>query len=286
MIKLAGIKRCAEFSPNHIETDSLILMKTTEALIEMGAEVSIYNEEDVGKVDIAEEMIFSMVQGERATEELLKIENARTKQIINPPSSVKNCYRVNMTSLLPESGIPFPKSVHVKTNETNTTHFDDFGMRKIWMKRGDVHAVHREDVTLVYSESEKTNMLREFERRGITDAILQTHLDGDVVKFYAIKDSNLFHWYYLNGINHTPFDQNKLKQLAQSSAEILGLFVYGGDAVIAEDGSIKIIDINDWPSFAPIKDEAAKQIANLIFNKAQNYEYGLCRETKISFNQD
>ena len=286
MIKLAGIKRSAEFSPNHIETDSLILMKTTEVLMEMGAKINLYNEEDVGKVDIPEEMIFSMVQGERATEELLKYETSGTKQIINPPSAVKNCYRVNMTSLLPDAGIPFPKSVHVKTNDLATVNFNDFGMRKIWIKRGDVHAVHREDVTLVYSEEEKISMLHEFERRGITDAILQTHLDGDVVKFYAIKDSNLFHWYYLNGINHTKFDTTKLHELAQASAEVLGLFIYGGDAVIAEDGSIKIIDINDWPSFAPIKDEAAKQIANLIFKKAQNYEYGLCRETKISFNQD
>lgn len=286
MINLAGIKRSSEFSPNHIETDSLILMRTTEALIEMGANVNLYNEEDIGKVDIPEEMIFSMVQGTRATEILLEYENTGTKQIINPPSSVKNCYRVNMTSLLPEAGIPFPKSIHVKTNEAKTINFNDFGMRKIWIKRGDVHAVHREDVTLVYSEAEKIGMLHEFERRGITDAILQTHLDGDVVKFYAVKNSNLFHWYYLNGINHTNFDTKKLLELAQTSAEVLGLYIYGGDAVIAEDGSIKIIDINDWPSFAPIKDQAGKQIANLIFKKAQNYEYGLCRETKIRFNQN
>lgn len=286
MIKLAGIKRSSEFSPNHIETDSLILMKTTEALINLGADVTLYNEEDIGNVLLKEDLIFSMVQGERAAKELLKFELDGTKQIINTPSSVINCYRTSMTKLLPESGIPFPKSIHVKTNNPNTTHFDNFEMRKIWIKRGDVHAVHREDVTLVYSESEKNGMLREFERRGITDAILQTHLDGDVVKFYAVRDSNLFHWYYLNGINHTKFDINELNKLAQSSAEVLGLYIFGGDAVIDKDGSIKIIDINDWPSFAPIKDEASKQIAKLIFNKAQNYEYALCRETKISFSQD
>jgi len=286
MIKLAGIKRSSEFSPNHIETDSLILMKTAEVLTDLGGEVTLYNEEDIGNVNLKEELVFSMAQGERANKELLKFENDGTKQIINPPSSVMNCYRTGMTKLLPESGIPFPKSVHVKTNSPDTIHFDNFEMRKIWIKRGDVHAVHREDVTLVYSESEKIGMLREFEKRGITDAILQTHLDGDVVKFYAVRDSNLFHWYYLNGINHTIFDVDNLNRLAQSSAEVLGLFIYGGDAVIAEDGSIKIIDINDWPSFAPIKNEAAKQIAKLIFNKARNYEHDLYRETKISFSQD
>ncbi len=284
-IKLAGIKRQLDYSPNHIENDSLILMRTAEHLIGLGAVVSIYNEEDIGKIEIPEKMIFSMVQGERATNELMNYEN-EGRQIINSPASVKNCYRVNMTKLLPESGIPFPKSVHVKTNNTNSVNFDDFGSRKIWVKRGDVHAVHREDVTLVYSNSEMLITLREFERRGISDAILQTHLDGDVVKFYAVRNTKLFHWYYLNGINHTKFNIKKLQELAKSSAEVLGLFIYGGDAVIAEDGSISIIDINDWPSFAPIREQASKQIAKLIFNKAEKYEYGLCNETKIRFNQD
>lgn len=278
-LKLAGIKRQLDYSPNHIENDSLILIKTAEHLIQLGAEVNIIDEKDIGKIDVSEHLIFSMAQGERATKELMKYEN-EGRLIINLPSSVKNCYRINMTSLLPQSKIPFPKSVRVKTEEKDSVIFDDFNSRKIWIKRGDVHAVHREDVTLVYSETEKLVMLREFERRGITDAILQAHLDGDVVKFYAVRDTDLFHWYYLNGIKHTKFDQDKLYKLAKSSAEVLGLFVYGGDAVIADDGSITIIDINDWPSFAPIRDEASKQIAQLIFNKAEKYEYEFYSKTK------
>lgn len=38
----------------------------------------------------------------------------------------------------------------------------------------------------------------------------------------------------------------------------------GGDAIITEKGEIYIIDFNDWPSFAPIKDLASKAIARLI----------------------
>ena len=121
-IKLAGIKRQLDYSPNHIENDSLIIMKTAEHLISLGAIVSIYNEKDIGTIDIPENLIFSMVQGERATNELLKYEEDG-RQIINPPTSVKNCYRVNMTSLLPGYGIPFPKSVHVKTADTQRKAF-------------------------------------------------------------------------------------------------------------------------------------------------------------------
>ena len=55
------------------------------------------------------------------------------------------------------------------------------------------------------------------------------------------------------------------------AAETLGLYIFGGDAIIAPDGGISIIDINDWPSFAPVRDQAAGEIAKLVHRKAQQY---------------
>lgn len=51
-----------------------------------------------------------------------------------------------------------------------------------------------------------------------------------------------------------------LRELGEASAEALGLFVYGGD-VIVKDGSMVVIDVNDWPSFAVVRDVAGEQIA-------------------------
>ena len=53
------------------------------------------------------------------------------------------------------------------------------------------------------------------------------------------------------------------------AAETLGLYIYGGDAIISPDGGIAIIDINDWPSFAPVREEASREIAKLVHRKAQ-----------------
>lgn len=269
MLTIAGIRREQLYSPNHIGNDAMIFMKTVEHLTELGADVKIYEEQDLGTIEIKEPFIFSMAQGVEGTEILLQLEK-QGKFIINSPRGSINSYRTNMVKILPEEGIPFPKSLIVSIDEKDKINFEDFNARKIWIKRGDVHAVHREDVTLVYSEDERKNIFHEFEKRGITEIVLQEHLDGDVIKFYAIADSSLFHWYYLNGINHTPFDKDKLVELAQNSAMALGLDVYGGDAVVAKDGSITIFDINDWPSFAPVRDEASKQIAKLIFQKVKN----------------
>lgn len=36
-------------------------------------------------------------------------------------------------------------------------------------------------------------------------------------------------------------------------AEALGPFVYRGDVVVGEDGSMVMIDVNIWPSFQAMK---------------------------------
>ena len=46
-LRLAGISRQAEYSPNHVENDSLILRATAEVLNEKGIEVIFYGEGEV-----------------------------------------------------------------------------------------------------------------------------------------------------------------------------------------------------------------------------------------------
>ncbi len=63
-----------------------------------------------------------------------------------------------------------------------------------------------------------------------------------------------------------------MRELASASADALGLRVYGGDAIIGKDGGVTVIDINDWPSFAPIREEASRHIAQLIYRKASEFK--------------
>jgi glutathione synthase/RimK-type ligase-like ATP-grasp enzyme len=270
-LRLAGISRKTEFSPNHVVNDQLIINRTAEHLRALGAEVTMYDEGLITPETVKEQYIFSMVQGPTGSKTLSRIED-RGAFIINSPRAVRNCYRMNMVKLIPEAGIPFPKSVVVATDSDVNPKDAGFTSNKIWIKRGDVHAVHKEDVTLAGTDDEELTLLKEFHARDISEAILQEHIEGDTVKFYAVRESNLFHWYYTNGIYHTPFDKNRLCEFASASAEVLRLFVYGGDAIIGKDGSITIIDINDWPSFAPVREEASQHIAQLIYRKAQEHD--------------
>ena len=269
-MKFAGITRKTEFSPNHVVNDLLIINRTADALRELGAEVVMYDEGVMTPESVREKLIFSMAQGPLGSKTLSKIED-RGAFIINSPRAVMNCYRINMVKLLPGAGIPFPRSVVVQTDSDISPRQAGFTTDKVWIKRGDVHAVHKEDVSLANTDDEELTLLREFHQRDINEAIIQEHLEGDTVKFYAVRETGLFHWYYLNGVYQTPFDERRLHELASASAEVMKLFVYGGDAIIGRDGAVTIIDINDWPSFAPVREQASRHIAQLLWRKAQEH---------------
>jgi hypothetical protein len=95
----------------------------------------------------------------------------------------------------------------------------------------------------------------------------QNHVEGDTVKFYAVNGRDLFYWYTTDNRYSLNFDEDKLKSIANKAAKALGLVVFGGDAIITDKSEIYIVDMNDWPSFAPIRDKASKEIADLIINK-------------------
>ncbi|MEW6508866.1 MAG: hypothetical protein AB1432_14085 [Bacteroidota bacterium] len=266
-LKMAGIKRSRKYSPNQTTNDALILFKTAQELTRLGAIVNLYSEEDGNFDQIKEDVIFSMARGSDSINRLILLQNSGTL-IFNPPQSTLNCYRRTMIQKLTEKNIPLPKSIIVNTNSKEQLNLSQFSSRKVWIKRGDVHAIHREDVTVAYSDEELNFLLNEFANRGIQEALIQEHIDGDVIKFYSVLGTNFFHWYYQNGNNNYKFSEDLLRKLAAQSAEILGVIIYGGDAIIQKDGSIILIDLNDWPSFAPIRNQASKIIAETIYNLA------------------
>ena len=107
--------------------------------------------------------------------------------------------------------------------------------------------------------------------------MVSSHVKGDLVKFYAVGEA-FFKFYYpgdglpskfgneaLNGRpHHYPFDIEALRADVARVARLIGILVYGGDAVVDARGRYHIIDFNDWPSFAPCREEAAAEIVKLV----------------------
>ncbi len=273
---IAGIKRSNLFSPNHVGNDNAIFRQTAQCLIEAGHQVKEYTEEEFLHNGVEERLIFTMAR-DKTTVALLQGLERNGVVVINSGFGIENCYRANMTRLLLGAGIPYPQSVIVDTSRPGNA-LDELGGRNIWIKRGDFHAIHKEDVTFVRHAEEGYEMIREYALRGIDMVVLCKHISGDLVKFYGVRGTGFFYWFYpseamhskfgtesINGdIKHLPFDALRLKEDSLAAAETLGIDIYGGDAIIQPDGSICLIDVNDWPSFAPCRNEAAVHIAACI----------------------
>ena len=149
-----------------------------------------------------------------------------------------------------------------------------------WIKRGDFHAIHKEDVSYVRHPEEAQEVLQEYFLRGIKRAVINKHLVGDLVKFYGVCDTPFFYWFYPFDMGHSKyghevingqsqgikFDEEELKNICTKAADILDVKIYGGDCIISPEGNINIIDFNDWPSFAPCRNDAAPHIAKCILN--------------------
>ena len=284
-ITIAGILRAGAYSPNHIGNDTAIFNATADELRKRGCQVNIYTEEQFNRNGVEEGIVLNMCRERDSIKHLQELED-QGRLVINSGYGIENCTRERMTRILLAAGIPYPKSLIVNTNENVKPLIEEAGFKSCWIKRGDFHAMHKEDVSYVRHADEAQEVLQEYFYRGITRAVINVHLVGDLVKFYGIKGSQFFYWFYPFDHGHSKygweqvngesqgfeFDEKKLKDICNHAAEEVNIEIYGGDCIVAEDGSIQIIDFNDWPSFAPCRTEAAPHIAKAILNIIKNRE--------------
>ena len=277
VINIAGIMRAGVYSPNHIGNDTAIFNATAEQLRKRGCLVNIYSEEQFNRNGVEEEFVMTMCRQQESIENLQRLED-NGRLVINSGYGIENCTRERMTRILLGNGIPYPESLIVNTDENIKGMLKKSGFKSCWIKRGDFHAMHKEDVSYVRHPEEAQEVLQEYFLRGIKRAVINVHLEGDLVKFYGVKGTNFFFWFYPFDQGHSKygleevngksqgisFDVKELKSICNQAANELNIEIYGGDCIISPEGQIQIIDFNDWPSFAPCRVEAAPHIAKRI----------------------
>ncbi len=263
------IQRAACYSPNSEEKDLAILQEVgclfdDAKIIGEGDFVenfSTYNQlisaESVGSVN-AYYQIISMARSPKALDCLEQLEQ-RGIRVLNPSVGIRACQRSNVDKVMCENHLPLPP---------------DKGDEGYWVKRADTAAQSKEDVCFCHDWAEVEKMRLTFMQRGITDIVTQAHVKGDVVKFYGVEGTGFFRYYY-SGVDtetkfgdeerngkpqYYSFSSSDLQADAEKLACLLQTPIYGGDAIIQEDGSYVIIDFNDFPSFSKCRKEAAKAI--------------------------
>ena len=283
-MKIAGVMRAGAYSPNHIGNDAAIFNAVADRLRKRGYIVNIYSEEQFQTQDIEEPIILNMCREQASIKKLQELEDAG-RLVINSGYGITNCTRERMTRLLLGNGIPYPESLIVNTNEDVRKELEESGFKTCWIKRGDFHAMHKEDVSYCRHADEAQEILHEYFYRGIKRAVINRHLPGDLLKFYAVAGQPFFYWFYPFDEGHSKygheainghskgikFDENHLHDICQRAAEIMDVKIYGGDCIVDPDGTIRIIDFNDWPSFAPCRDEAAPYNAKCVIKAIREW---------------
>lgn len=278
-IKIAGVLRAGVYSPNHIGNDAAIFHAAADELRRRGCEVTIYSEEQFNNTDITEEIILAMCRERQSIHKLQNLEE-EGRLVINSGFGIENCIREPMTRILLGAGIPYPDSIIVDTNENIREALENAGIEQCWIKRGEFHAMHKEDVSFCRHPEEAQEVLHEFFYRGIPRAVINRHQPGDLIKFYGILGQPFFYHFYPFDSHHSKYgdeavnghsrgfkyDENKLREICTRAAEVMNVRIYGGDCIIDPDGTIRIIDFNDWPSFAPCRREAAPYIAKCVLS--------------------
>lgn len=284
-MRVIGVSRGMQYSPNHVGNDAAIFSKVMDELCAHGCTVERYAEQEFWEVPMPEEpvTVVDMARDARTLAKLHQWESAGML-VINSPRGIENCVRRPMTERLLQHGVPHPVSWILPTEEADISCLT----YPCWVKRGESHAMVKEDVCYAATAGQVELILGNFRQRGIPSAVVNEHLQGDLVKFYGVQDSPFFHWFYPSPCSHSkfgleaingiakeyPFDVNILKQCADEAARVLDVPIYGGDAVVMADGNIKLIDFNDWPSFAPCREEAGVAIARYVLERMriQNVE--------------
>jgi glutathione synthase/RimK-type ligase-like ATP-grasp enzyme len=267
MSRFLGIARAAVFSPGKVDADRLILEAVAAALRRHGHEVHVVSEEHDLSQPRPGTIVFTMAQADRSLAVLREWERAGVR-VINSVAGVLNCHRHRMLDCLRRAGVAMPETVLLEGVPAAWPSWLE--RNGGWLKRGDVHATEADDVVHVTSASVATDALARFAARGITRAVIQRHVEGPVVKFYAVG-GELIGCYRSTTERAalSPPHVAQLQALAYSGARALGLDVYGGDCVVSATEGMQLIDLNDWPSYAPCRNEAAVAIARHLETQSE-----------------
>ena len=270
---VATIARDSINSPNMESNDAMILDSVCRELTAM--EVEVVKATSVEEIPLCCDAVCHMSRNGETLKKLSAIEQRGVK-VINSTEAVEHCSRIDFVRILAENNIPQPLyKIFSTIEELPPLPFP------AWIKRGEGWSCHKDDICFVRNAEEASAAISGMKSRGIEKIIYTEHCKGDIIKFYGIG-RDFFHYSYpdpdkskfgLEKINGTPqcypFDSDKLKEIAFRAAEAIGLQVYGGDSIITPKGEIYLIDLNDFPSFSAVRQEAAKEIAKTIIKTIQ-----------------
>ena len=289
---ILAISRAERYSPNSIDKDAAILHSLCKELKHYGYDVDSTDEISLGAND-NRRVYISMARTDQALD-LLDHATRRGAIVMNDPHAVVLCKnRRLLMQTLANAGLNTPAaaaaaaaaaaptaSASAPKTPSNSASAPQ-APSGYWVKKNRGYSEQAADVCYAADGDQLTTIVAQMKARGIDDIYVTSHVEGDLVKFYGVAGTDFFRTFYpgddrqfkfaqeeINGLpQHYSFDAESLQRSIDAAARHIGLDFYGGDAIIAPDGTATIIDFNDWPSYSRCREEAARAMALAVVGK-------------------
>lgn len=272
---IAAVYRSHEHSPNLTDADSRIINAASIKLQERGYAIHRYTEAQFIETDITEPAIINMCRKPRSIEKLCRLE-AEGKTVINSGHAIRKCTKRKLWEISTANNIETPATVIVSSTDTTLPFSGTF--RPCWLKLPDESVTDKDDIIYAGTPAEYREALTRYHSRAITEVLVCEHLEGDLLKFYAVSGDRYLYTLYPkqsgyskfgyeannSDVKFYPYKTERLKEICSIMSRETGITVFGGDCIITPDGKINIIDLNDWPSFTPCTEEASEAIAAAV----------------------
>lgn len=272
---LTLIARHPRYSPNSEARDEALFRSLVMNFALQGVSVATFDEAVVENHPPQLEkstLILSMARSEAALHALSAAEECGVT-VLNSPRALQKAQRTDFQQWFAESG---HAAKHWHTSQI-TPDLKATLPFPLWWKRNNTATTSANDVQFVEHHAQLDAILSEHANE---DALVMEHIDGQLVKFYGVVGTNFFHAepHSPKGFSKFGHEQhNHHKDLAISSpmwkqtlhamhtaatqvAQQSGFSIYGGDAILREDGTFVFIDFNDFPSFSACLPEASAAI--------------------------
>jgi len=257
-----GITRERVYSPGKVDADRAIL-EAVAAELGSSHRVTVVSGDDPLPSVTPPTIVFAMCQGPSALEALRRFEAAGVR-VVNSAAAIGNTHRRRMLSAFGRHDIDQPPSVLLSTaTNVATNGAPEWIETGAWLKRGDVHATEPGDVVYVQGRAAAAAALAAMRGRGINAALVQQHVAGDVFKFYAVR-GRFFACFPPAAATVSEAERAAMNRLAEAGGAALDLEVFGGDCIRDLQGNLWLIDLNDWPSYAPCRFGASLAIASYL----------------------
>lgn len=270
------ISRAPRFSPNAEEKDKQLITLIKEHLHQSGCSTFALNEDDaVLLADLHRvDCVLSMARSHQAIQQLERFEAQGVPIYNSAKALLQHPTRESRLKRLKKANIPVPAYRSFEKDGNQRFKYP------VWVKASRLDTPGRH-VKQIENRKELYSFIASPQAARIAYFSVERHIVGQQMKFYAIPSMDFYRIYVApqtneniapdcndwEEIDHLNSANAQLFQYVKDASRAFNLHFLGGDAIIDDKGVPHFFDINDFPSFSPCAQLAAKTISDFLLSQ-------------------